>query len=98
MPLAPVLVRGRLQGQAVEQAKGRELEVHREQATLERRGEGGAAQAARARREGGDLAWGEGHLCPLFSCLVVDPMDAPHPKGWETTLEPYRSMNLKTLD
>ena len=28
-----------------------------------------------------------------ISFLCADPTDSPRPKGWETTLEPYRMLN-----
>ena len=31
--------------------------------------------------------------CSWISSLCVDPTDSPRPKGWETTLEPYRMLN-----
>ena len=37
-----------------------------------------------------------GHLFLWISSLVADPMDSPHPKGGETTLEPYLTLKLTT--
>ena len=40
-----------------------------------------------------NLAWAKGLPCSWISSLCADPMDSPRPKGWETTLEPYRMLN-----
>ena len=39
-----------------------------------------------------NLALARGHLGLWIFSLVADPSDSPHPKGWETTLEPYLSL------
>lgn len=38
-----------------------------------------------------NLAWEETHPTSWISSLCADPLDSPRPKGWETTLEPYRT-------
>ena len=43
-------------------------------------------------QEVANLALARGHLCLWISSHVADPTDSPHPKGWETTLEPYLSL------
>ena len=44
-------------------------------------------------REAANLAWAKGLPYSWISSLCADPMDSPRPKGWETTLEPYRMLN-----
>lgn len=36
-------------------------------------------------------AWAGMHPTSWISSLCADPQDSPRPKGWETTLEPYRT-------
>ena len=36
-------------------------------------------------------AWAGTHPTSWISSLCADPQDSPRPKGWETTLEPYRT-------
>jgi hypothetical protein len=43
--------------------------------------------------EEANLAWAKGLPYSWISSLCADPMDSPRPKGWETTLEPYRMLN-----
>ena len=50
------------------------------------------------RLEGANRVLVAGRLCPWIFYHVADPMYAPHPKGWETTLEPYRSLELLIYD
>ncbi len=45
-------------------------------------------------QEVASLAWARGLPCSWISSLCADPTDSPRPKGWETTLEPYRMLNL----
>ena len=42
-----------------------------------------------------NLAWAGWLPISWISSLCADPTDSPRPKGWETTLEPYRTLNLK---
>ena len=41
-------------------------------------------------------AWAGRLPVSWISSLCADPTDSPRPKGWETTLEPYRTLNLKS--
>ena len=44
-------------------------------------------------QEEANLAWAKGLPYSWIFSLCADPMDSPRPKGWETTLEPYRMLN-----
>jgi len=46
------------------------------------------------RRVGANQALVGALPCSWISSLCADPTDSPRPKGWETTLEPYRMLNL----
>ena len=59
---------------------------------------GGMGSGAGGRLEGANRVLVAGRLCPWIFYHVADPMYAPHPKGWETTLEPYRSLELLIYD
>ena len=43
-----------------------------------------------------NLAWAGWLPISWISSLCADPTDSPRPKGWETTLEPYRTLNLES--
>ena len=87
------------QGQGEEQAVGRERALQR--ALVHREEEEGLVRPV-ARATGqedhqvvANRAGGARHPTSWISFLCADPTDSPRPKGWETTLEPYRTLVLK---
>lgn len=84
--------------QAEERAKEQERQHLLAQGPLE---EVGAErfQAKEAALEGlrveANRAWAGTHPTSWISSLCADPQDSPRPKGWETTLEPYRTSSRK---
>ena len=44
-------------------------------------------------QEGANQALARALPCSWIFSLCADPTDSPRPKGWETTLEPYRMLN-----
>ncbi len=84
--------------QAKEQATGRERKPHRVKgplATAEAEQHQAGEGVQEDLRVEANLAWAGTHPTSWISSLCADPLDSPRPKGWETTLEPYRTSSNK---